>query len=95
MWVRSLGQEDSPGVGNGKLLQHSWLENPMDRRAWWATVHSVEKSRTQLKWQSTCTHNLKYLENPTENYLIQNTQTGKGDQYFEAGRWGAVIRNCL
>ena len=28
MWVRSLGQEDSPGVGNGKLLQHSWLETP-------------------------------------------------------------------
>ena len=27
---------------------HSCLENPMDRRAWWATVHGVAKSRTQL-----------------------------------------------
>ena len=35
-WVRSLGQEDSPGEGNGNPLQCSCLENPMDRGAWWA-----------------------------------------------------------
>ena len=29
-------------------LQHSCLENPMDRGAWWATVHGVAKSRTRL-----------------------------------------------
>ena len=29
-------------------LQYSCLENPMDRGAWWATVHGVTKSRTQL-----------------------------------------------
>ena len=29
-WVRSLGQEDSPGEGNGDPLQYSCLENPMD-----------------------------------------------------------------
>ena len=28
----------SPGEGNGNPLQYSCLENPMDRRAWWATV---------------------------------------------------------
>ena len=28
-----------PGVGNGNPLQHSCLENPMDRGTWWATVH--------------------------------------------------------
>ena len=28
-----------PGGGHGKQLQHSCLENPMDREAWWATVH--------------------------------------------------------
>ena len=39
----------SPGGGHGKPLQYSCLENPMDRTAWWATVHSVAKSRTQLK----------------------------------------------
>ena len=34
--------------GNGTLLQYSCLENPMDGGAWWATVHGVAKSRTQL-----------------------------------------------
>ena len=36
----------SPGEGNGNPLQNSCLENPMDRGAWWATVHGVAKSRT-------------------------------------------------
>ena len=36
------------GEGNGKPLQYSYLENPMDRKAWWATVHGVAKSQTRL-----------------------------------------------
>ena len=36
----------SPGEGNGNILQYSCLENPMDRGAWWATVHAVTKSQT-------------------------------------------------
>ena len=36
----------SPGGGHGNPLQFSYLENPMDRGAWWATVHGVAKSRT-------------------------------------------------
>ena len=47
-WVGSLGQEDSLEE-NGNTLQYSCLKNPMDRRAWWATVLGVAKSRTQLK----------------------------------------------
>ena len=43
MQVQSLGQEDSPGEGNGNPLQYSCLENPMDRGAWWAVVHGVAK----------------------------------------------------
>ena len=39
-----------PGGGNGNLLQHSCLENPMDRKAWQATVHGVAKSWTQLSY---------------------------------------------
>ena len=35
----------SLGRGNGKALQYSCLENPMDRGAWWATVHGAEKSQ--------------------------------------------------
>ena len=38
----------SPGEGNGNPLQYSCLKNPMDGVAWWATVHGVAKSRTQL-----------------------------------------------
>ena len=38
----------SPGVGSGNPLQYSRLENPMDRRSWWATVHGVAKSWTGL-----------------------------------------------
>ena len=38
----------SPGEGNGNPLQYSCLENPMDRGAWWATVHGVAKTRTRL-----------------------------------------------
>ena len=37
------------GVGDGNSLQYSCLENPMERGAWWATVHGVAKSWTQLK----------------------------------------------
>ena len=50
------------GEGNGAPLQYSCLENPRDRGAWWAAVHGVAKSRTQLsdftfthwrrKWES-------------------------------------------
>ena len=34
----------SPGEGNGNPLQYSSLESPMDRGAWWATVHGIAKS---------------------------------------------------
>ena len=37
------------GEGNGTPLQYSCLENPMDRGAWWAAVHGVTKSWTQLR----------------------------------------------
>ena len=37
------------GEGNGNPLQCSCLENPRDRGAWWAAVHGVAQSRTQLK----------------------------------------------
>ena len=42
------GLGKSPGEGNGYPLQYSCLENPMDRRAWQATVYGVRKSRTRL-----------------------------------------------
>ena len=42
------GSGRSPGEGNGNPLQYYCLENPMDGGAWWATVHRVTKSQTQL-----------------------------------------------
>ena len=52
--VPRLGR--SPGEGHGNPLQYSCLENPMDRGAWWAMVHRVVKSQTQLNRLST--HNV-------------------------------------
>ena len=37
------GSGRSPGEGNGNPLQYSRLENPMDRGAWWATVHRSQR----------------------------------------------------
>ena len=42
------GSGRSPGGGHDNPLQFSCLENPMDRGAWWATVHGVTKSQTRL-----------------------------------------------
>ena len=39
----------SPGEGHDNPLQYSCVENLMDRGVWWATVHGVEESWTQLK----------------------------------------------
>ena len=47
------GSGRSPGEGNGYALLFSCLENPMDRGAWWVTVHTVAKSQTQLKQLNT------------------------------------------
>ena len=40
------GSGRSPGGGHGNPLQYSCLENPVDRGAWWATVHLVTESWT-------------------------------------------------
>ena len=43
-----LGSGRSPGGGHGNPLWYSCTENPMDSRAWWATVNGVAESQTQL-----------------------------------------------
>ena len=43
------GSGRSPGEGIGNPLQYSCLENPMDRGAWWATIHRIAQSWTRLK----------------------------------------------
>ena len=44
--IPGLGR--SPRGRNGNPLQYSCLEIPMDKEAWWATVHGVTKSQTQF-----------------------------------------------
>ena len=41
-WIPRSGR--SPGERNGDLLQHSCLENPMDRGAWWVPIHAITES---------------------------------------------------
>ena len=43
------GSGRSSGGGNCNPLQYPCLENPMDKGAWWATLHGVAQSQTQLK----------------------------------------------
>ena len=43
------GSGQSPGERNGNPLQCSCLEKPVDRGAWWATVHGVTENETRLK----------------------------------------------
>ena len=66
-WVQSLGWEDFPGEGNGNPLQYSCLENPMDRGAWWATVHRVTKSWTWLSDLTVC------IQQRTKENLLDST----------------------
>ena len=54
------GSGRCPGGGHGSPLQYSCLENPLDRRIWWATVLDVTKSQTRLsEWART--HASSYL----------------------------------
>ena len=60
------GSGRSLGEGNGNPLQYSCWGNPMDRRAWQATVHRVAKNQTQLKWLSMHTGD-SMVKNPPAN----------------------------
>ena len=73
--IPGLGR--SSGEGNGNPLQYSCLENPMDGGAWWAAVHGVAKSRTQLSdftftfhfnalEKAMAIHSCSCLENPRD-----------------------------
>ena len=55
------GTGSSPAGGHGNPLQYSCLENPMDRGAWWATVHRVTKSWARLKQLGTHARVLFYF----------------------------------
>ena len=56
-WVRS-----PEGGGHGNPFQYSCLENSMDRRAWWATVHRVAKLDTAKVTEHAGMHDMNTLE---------------------------------
>ena len=55
-WIQSLGQEDPLEKGMATHSSNLALRIPMDRGAWWATVHRVAKSRTQLSDYAQTSH---------------------------------------
>ena len=63
----------NPGGGNGNPFQSSCLENPMDREAWWATVHEVAESWTLLKWLSmqACTVRARKHHQDLQSYFLR------------------------
>ena len=66
--IPGLGR--SPGEGDDNPLQYCCLENPMDRGAWWATVHGVAKSRTGLSDLTLSLLECRVLFNTVNSSLI-------------------------
>ena len=69
------------GEGNGTPLQHSCLENPMDRGAWWAAVHGVTTERLHFHFPLWCTG--EGNGNPPQCSCLENPRDG--------GAWWAAI----
>ena len=77
--ARNTASGRSPGEGNGNPLQCSCLRNPMDREAWWATVHEVTESDL-----TECTHTHTHTHTHTVRINTENLMTYK-DGYVEGG----------
>ena len=77
----------SPGEGNGNPLQYSCLENPMDRGAWWPTVHGVAKDKTERLTSSLSSHS--YLGTVMPKGLTSLALPSSGDPrafYIKVGK---------
>ena len=77
---------NASGEGNGTPLQYSCLENPMDGGAWWATVHGVAKSWTQLKQLSSSSSSMQTLQYMREVDTVEHSFPYFIDQKSEAYR---------
>ena len=63
------GWRISPGGGYGNPLQYSCLENPMDRGAWWATVHGGHKELDMTEeTQHVCMHTHTHIYKHTHSF---------------------------
>ena len=72
------GSGRSPGGGHGNPLQYSFLENPMDSGAWWATVHRVAKR--QMRGKRLSTH---IVSNPHKIFAVLHQFYRKGNRGSE------------
>ena len=73
----------SSGEGNSNPLQYSCLENPVDRGTWWAAVHRVTQSRTQLKRLSIHACIGEGRGNPLQYSCLENPR--------DRGAWWAAV----
>ena len=71
------------GDGNGNALQYSFLDNPVDRGAWWAAVQGVTQSQTWLKWLSMQACIGEGHGNPLQCSCLENPR--------DRGAWWAVV----
>ena len=88
-WVHSLRLGRSPGGGHGNPLQYSCLENPMDRGAWWATVHGGRKESDTTERLSTAQYHLIFI---ISQLTPPNTFTAS---LFKPGSKSRSMRNVL
>ena len=63
----------SPGGGNGNTLQHACLENPMDREAWWTTVHGITKESDIT--ECACIHTHAHVRTHTHAHACAHMHT--------------------
>ena len=98
--IPGLGR--SPGRQNGNPLQYSCQENPMDRGAWWATVHGVAKSQTWLSYWARMQEPKPGLRTPDYHKLSQCRQITlwaqlhcecKTPTYDSKQLWGDHVNN--
>ena len=70
--IRDVGSIPGLGRWHGNPVQYSCLENPVDREAWWSTVHSVTQSQRQLQRLSmhACKHMCIYVNMYISNMCI-------------------------
>ncbi|CAI9173503.1 unnamed protein product [Rangifer tarandus platyrhynchus] len=69
------GSGRPPGGRHGNPLQYSCLENPMDRAAWWATVHGGHKELDMTERLSTVQYTLHYDPAYTHTHIYKTSFT--------------------
>ena len=81
--ILKRASKEAIGEGNGNPLQCSCLENPVDRGAWWAALHRVTQSRTQLKQLSMHSCIGEGNGNPLQYSCLENPR--------DRGAWWAAV----